>query len=295
MMQEILDGRGCGPEGDHVYLKLDHLGEEVLHKRLPGICELAITFAASDPVKVPIPVVPTCHYMMGGIPTNIHGQALTRDSSGEDKIIDGLYAVGEVACVSVHGANRLGGNSLLDLVVFGRSAGMFIEQALKDGVEHRDTSVSDLEKAETRLNRLESSRTGESVPEMRKALQTNMQNAFGVFRKGDMMVEGVKKLEELRERIGNTFLEDKSKAFNTARIEALELDNLLEVAEATAIAAEGRKESRGAHSRYDFPDRDDENWLAHSIYDPTTKTLSKREVNFAPKQVETFQPKVRTY
>ena len=295
MMQEILDGRGCGPEGDHVFLKLDHLGEEVLHKRLPGICELAITFAAADPVKVPIPVVPTCHYMMGGIPTNIHGQAIMRDSSGNDKIIDGLYAVGEVACVSVHGANRLGGNSLLDLVVFGRAAGLFIEKALKDGIEHRDTSESDLERAYSRLNRLESSTSGEDVAALRKELQTNMQNNFGVFRKGDLMIEGVKKLEELRERIANTHLVDKSSAFNTARVEALELDNLLEVAEATAIAAEGRKESRGAHSRYDFPDRDDENWLAHSLYDPTTKTLSKRAVNFSPKQVETFQPKVRTY
>jgi succinate dehydrogenase / fumarate reductase flavoprotein subunit len=180
-------------------------------------------------------------------------------------------------------------------VVFGRAAGLFIEKALKEGVEHRDTSESDLERAYGRLNRLETSTSGEDVAQLRKELQTNMQNNFGVFRKGDMMIEGVKKLEELRARIANTHLEDKSSAFNTARVEALELDNLLEVAEATAIAAEGRKESRGAHSRYDFPDRDDENWLAHSIYDPKTKKLSKRDVNFAPKQVETFQPKVRTY
>ncbi|MAR93117.1 MAG: succinate dehydrogenase flavoprotein subunit [Pseudomonadota bacterium] len=295
MMQEILDGRGCGPEGDHVFLKLDHLGEEVLHKRLPGICELAITFAGTDPVKEPIPVVPTCHYMMGGIPTNVHGQALTQGADGNDKVIDGLYAVGEVACVSVHGANRLGGNSLLDLVVFGRAAGLFIEQALKEGIEQRESSESDLERSYNRLNRLENSKDGEDVSKLRKALQTSMQNNFGVFRKGDLMQAGVKELEELRQRIANTHLEDKSAAFNTARIEALELDNLLEVAEATAIAAEGRQESRGAHSRYDFPDRDDENWLAHSIYDPTTKKLGKRQVNFSPKQVDTFQPKVRTY
>lgn len=295
MMQEILDGRGCGPNGDHVLLKLDHLGEEVLHKRLPGICELSKTFAAADPVKEPIPVVPTCHYMMGGLPTNIHGQVLTLDASGNDRIVEGLFAVGEVACVSVHGANRLGGNSLLDLVVFGRAAGLYLEKALKEGVEHRDTSESDLERALTRLNRLENSKTGEDVATVRKDLQRNMQNAFGVFRKGELMQEGVRKVAEIRERAAKTVLSDKSRAFNTARIEALELDNLVEVAEATAIAAEARKESRGAHSRYDFPDRDDENWLAHSLYLPKEKRVTKRQVNFAPKQVPAFQPKVRTY
>jgi succinate dehydrogenase / fumarate reductase flavoprotein subunit len=295
IMMEILEGRGCGPKGDHVMLKLDHLGKDVLHSKLPGICELAITFAQADPVKVPIPVVPTCHYMMGGIPTNIHGQALIPDGKGNDTIVPGLYAVGEVACVSVHGANRLGGNSLLDLVVFGRAAGMHIEKALKDGMEAKNVSESDLEQAATRYDRWQQSSSGESVSQLRGELQETMQNHFGVFRKGEMMEEGVKKLNELRERIAKGHLSDKSGAFNTARIEAMELDNLLEVAEATAIAASERKESRGAHSRYDFPDRDDENWLKHSVYHPDTKILSKRDVNFAPKQVDTFQPKIRTY
>ena len=297
MMMEILDGRGDGPDGDYVYLKLDHLGEEVLHSRLPGICELSITFAQVDPVKEPIPVVPTCHYMMGGIPTNVNGQALkfSGGHEGEDQFVNGLFTVSEVACVSVHGANRLGGNSLLDLVVFGRAAGLHIEEALRQGMTQYEPSEEDLERALSRVNRWNESKDGESVSSLRKELQSTMQNHFGVFRKGDLMEEGVQKLAKLRERIANAHLEDKSQSFNTARVEALELDNLLEVAEATALAASGRTESRGAHSRYDFPDRDDENWLCHSVFDPKSKKLGKRDVNFKPKTVDTFQPKIRTY
>jgi len=295
MIQEIIAGKGCGPNGDHVLLKLDHLGEKVLNEKLPGILELSRTFAHVDPIKEPIPVIPTCHYMMGGIPTNVNGQAITQNAKGEDELIHGLFAVGETACVSVHGANRLGGNSLLDLVVFGRAAGKHIESMLGQGIEHRIASASDIEQALTRLNRLNNSTEGESVFELRAELQTIMQNYFGVFRTGDFMREGVKKLEILRLRIANVKLGDKSNAFNTARIEALELENLFEVAEATAMASEGRTESRGAHAREDFQERDDKNWLCHSMYHPTDRKVTKRAVNFAPKTVDKFEPMIRTY
>tara|TARA_B100000965_G_scaffold139039_1_gene115712 strand:- start:1724 stop:3508 length:1785 start_codon:yes stop_codon:yes gene_type:complete len=294
MVLEILEGRGCGDEKDHVFLKLDHLGADVLNAKLPGICELSRTFAAVDPVYEPIPVVPTCHYMMGGTPTNIHGQAF-KISSSNDEYIPGLFSVGEAACVSVHGANRLGGNSLLDLVVFGRAAGIHINKAMKSGGGVADASKDDIDKALHNLNILNESSSGYEVSTVKKELQEVMQNYFGVFRRGDYMEKGVAALNDIREKIENLHLKDKSAAFNTNRVEAIELQNLFEVAEATAISSLQRTESRGAHAREDYPDRDDENWLCHSLYDPTTKVLGKRHVNFEPSQIDAFPPKVRTY
>jgi succinate dehydrogenase / fumarate reductase flavoprotein subunit len=294
MVMEILEGRGCGPEKDHVFLKLDHLGADVLNSKLPGICELSKTFAHVDPIKEPIPVVPTCHYMMGGTPTNIHGQAFSRNDE-KDFMVSGLFSVGEAACVSVHGANRLGGNSLLDLVVFGRAAGKHINEELKSGGGVDKASNEDIELAMSRLNTLNESESGYEVADVKKQLQTCMQSYFGVFRRGEFMEKGVKELQEIREKSENLYLKDKSIAFNTNRVEALELQNLLEVAEATAISAMMRDESRGAHARDDFPERDDENWLCHSLYDPVEKKLGKRDVNFVPKEVEAFPPKMRSY
>ena len=299
MVQEILEGRGVGENADHVLLKLDHLGEDVLNSRLPGILELSKTFAHVDPVHEPIPVLPTCHYMMGGVPTNIHGQVLTRNPRNTTDVeVPGLFAVGESACVSVHGANRLGGNSLLDLVVFGRACGLHLEKYVGNGEIHSTDPVdSDFDQALSRLDRLESgtSKQDATISELRQALQKEMQESFGVFRTGKAMEQGVARLKKLRKSISEVRLKDTSKVFNTSRIEALELTNLLEVAEATAIAAATRKESRGAHSRIDFKDRDDKNWLCHSLYFPETKKLKKRPVNFAPQTVDTMKPQKRVY
>ncbi len=298
MMTEIREGRGCdGPYGPHIKLKLDHLGEETLNLRLPGVCDLAKTFAHVDPAKEPIPVIPTCHYMMGGVPTNVNGQALQIDANGQEKVVEGLFAVGEIACVSVHGANRLGGNSLLDLVVFGRAAGNFLGTYLNGVEAGKDASESDLEASLARFNRWENSKAGqgEDPVQIKKDLQMCMQLNFSVFREGDAMATGLKELKEIRERLQYARLDDKSTEFNTARIECLELDNLMETAYSTAVAANFRTESRGAHSRFDYPDRDDENWLCHSIFNPVTDEMTKREVNYAPKLREAFPPKARTY
>lgn len=277
---EIREGRGAGPKGDYVLLKADHLGAELIKSRLPAIRELAITFANTDPINEPIPVVPTCHYLMGGIPTNYHGQVLTQQD-GKDVLIEGLYAVGETACVSVHGANRLGANSLLDLVVFGRAAGKHVKESIEQGLDFKEADNDDVEAALARTYRWEGNSKGETVDEIRSALQKVMQDDFGVFRQADAMTAGFTKLEELHDRLNYASISDKSKFYNTTRIEALELDNLMATALATAHSANVRTESRGAHARYDFPDRDDQHWLKHTLYFEDGR-LSFRPVNMQP-------------
>ena len=296
MATEIKEGRGAGKDGEYILLKLDHLGADVIDKRLPGIREIAKKFANVDPVTDPIPVVPTCHYQMGGVPTNIQGQAVMPDGKGGEKIVRGLYAAGECACVSVHGANRLGTNSLLDLLVFGKSAG---EQVVKD-IAADVAAMPELpgdaaDKTMARLARLDAATSGERVSDVGGEMRRTMQLHCGVFRFPDGLSEGVSKMLAVAERARSTFIQDKSKVFNTARVEALELDNLIEVAMATVISAEARKESRGAHDRSDHPNRDDANWMKHSLWFKDGNRLEYKPVQLKPLTVASFEPKARVY
>lgn len=291
---EVKQGRGCGPQGDHVLLKMDHLGEEVVATRLPAIRELARTFLHIDPVQAPIPVYPTAHYTMGGIPTDRHGRVVVPAGQGEE-VVPGLYAVGECACVSVHGANRLGGNSLLDIVVFGRAAGNDIIEYLRENRYHRPPNPVSVEQALARLARWERRGTGESVDGLRRELQQVMEDHCGVFRSKDVLEQGLDKVLQLQQRLGQAVLHDRSRIFNTARIAALELENLMELALATVTSALGRTESRGAHSRVDYPQRDDERWLRHTLFLREGRTLDYKPVRMKPLTVESFPPQERTY
>jgi succinate dehydrogenase / fumarate reductase, flavoprotein subunit len=290
---EIKEGRGVGANKDAIYLKLDHLGAELIDQRLPGIREIAKTFANVDPIKDPIPVVPTAHYMMGGLPTNINGQVVVPDGNGE-KIVNGLYAVGECACVSVHGATRLGSNSLLDLVVFGKQAGNHIAETVKTSKSHKPLPQQVEAATMQRVSRFNQAQ-GENLMQTRLDMRKTMQSNCGVFRFPDLLAKGVAEIDVVAQRVANIVIKDKSKVFNTALVEALELDNMIEVAVATMHAAHNRTESRGAHAREDFEERDDQNWLTHSLYFKEGQKLSYKPVRLKPLTVDSFVPKARVY
>ena len=296
MATEIKEGRGAGKDGDCILLKLDHLGEETISKRLPGIREIARTFANVDPVRDPIPVVPTCHYQMGGIPTNYHGQVVAPRDGNPEAVVPGFYAVGECACVSVHGANRLGTNSLLDLLVFGKAAGEQVIRDLRaDQGAHRSLPRDAGDFTAARLDRLDGQKDGERVADVGTDMRRIMQLNCGVFRFPDLLAEGVAKMKDVAERGARTQIRDKSRTFNTARIEALELDNLIDTALASLVSAEARRESRGSHDRADFPNRDDENWLRHTLWYRDGNRLEYKPVHRSPLTVEAFEPKARVY
>lgn len=306
MDQEIKEGRGCGPNKDYVYMKLDHLGADTIHKRLPSVYEIGVNFANVDITKEMIPVVPTIHYQMGGIPTNINGQVVIKKSEADYKVpVQGLYAVGECAAVSVHGANRLGTNSLLDLLVFGKSAGKHIVQTVRSQAEHKPLPADAADRTLARLGRLQESKSGEYSQDIAQQIRTSMQQHAAVFRTQASMDEGVLKINAIREKVGSVTLKDKSKVWNTARMEALEVDNLIEVAQATMTSAAARQECRGAHTVYDYEHpadhhefplgRNDKEWLKHTLWYSQGNRLDYKPVNLKPLTVDTIPPKVRTF
>lgn len=295
IVTEVKEGRGCGPDADHVLLKVDHLSEALINKRLPGIRESSRIFAGVDPVLEPIPVFPTAHYVMGGIPTDRYGRVVMPERHGPEEVVEGLYAAGECACVSVHGANRLGGNSLLDILVFGRAAGLNVIDHLKENPNHRPMNEVSLDKAMARVTRWDQGGDGISVRELREAFRKTMEDHAGVFRTEEVMSEGVDRLKELRSQLKDVRLTDHSRVFNTARIEAFELENMIDVGMSIAMSALERQESRGAHSRPDHPERDDKNWMKHSLYFQQDDTIDYKPVHSKPLSVDTFPPKPRVY
>jgi succinate dehydrogenase / fumarate reductase, flavoprotein subunit len=305
MDQEIKEGRGCGPNKDFVWLDLRHLGAETIHKRLPSVYEIGVNFANVDITKQMIPVVPTIHYQMGGIPTNINGQVVIQKDGDNSSVVNGLYAVGECSCVSVHGANRLGTNSLLDLLVFGRAAGNHIVDSGLKARSHKPLPANAADLSLARLNRLQNSNTGEYAQDVAGDIRAAMQQHAGVFRTQAAMDEGVKKIAAIRERVGSITLKDKSKVFNTARIEALEVENLIEAAQATIEGAAARHECRGAHTVKDYErpaddpktplGRDDANWMKHTLWYSADNRLDYKPVKLKPLTVDSVPPKVRTF
>ena len=302
MDQEIKEGRGCGPNKDYIELDMTHLGGDTIMKRLPSVFEIGHNFANVDITKEPIPVVPTIHYQMGGIPTNIHGQVVAPKGGNPNAVVNGFYAVGECACVSVHGANRLGTNSLLDLLVFGRAAAMHIIDAGLKSRAHKALPADAAQASLARLARLDNSVSGEYAQDVANDLRNTMQQYAGVFRTQATMDEGVAKVAAIAERVKNITLKDKSQIFNTARIEALEVENLIEAAQATIVSAAARHESRGAHSVDDYADtpefpngRNDPVWMKHTLWFSQGNRLEYKPVQLKPLTAESIPPKVRTF
>ncbi|MEO5606337.1 MAG: succinate dehydrogenase flavoprotein subunit [Polaromonas sp.] len=302
MDQEIKEGRGCGPNKDYILLDMTHLGVESIAKRLPSVLEIGHNFANVDITKEAIPVVPTIHYQMGGIPTNIHGQVVTQNANNESVVVNGLYAVGECSCVSVHGANRLGTNSLLDLLVFGKAAGNHIVEFNKANLLHKPLPLDAADATLARIARLDNATDGEYAQDVANDIRAAMQQHAGVFRTQATLDEGVQKIAALRERVNRIGLKDKSRIFNTARTEALEVENLIEAAQATIVSAAARRESRGAHSVDDYGDtpehpngRNDTDWHKHTLWYSQNNRLAYKPVQMTPLTVDSVPMKTRTF